>query len=274
MYSVADNMNPQQYLGHYKILGNINKELSHELYRIILNKFAIVVTKDKYPSLREYQEKIFNLIEDLREMDINFIHEIFNYLMQSDNYLVDIVIMLWCLPRVGTCLSKKKYIKIYRQNIKKYISKLTALIQHPAIEIFCIETLSKNNYVPVHCIDLIWFYMNNISMEFIFYNSESSLYIGFMIPEDGDEYIKFGLNMERLLELDLGKVIYPNDPKGSLRNLLKKFVTDINLVERMLTISTGHNYRNQIKNISKNPQKYFGETLQELPREIIEIVNN
>lgn len=263
-------MDLQKYIEQFITINEIEKELSCELYSAILNRFAISIPYKRYLVLKEYQEKVFTFVEDLRELEINFISDAFNYLLQKDNYLVDVIIMVWCLPRPYLCSSKKIYREIYSQNIANYSFKLAAIIRHPAVENFCIETLTKNNYVPIHCIDYIWFYMSNISMEFIFYNSENSLYIGFIMPENGEEYLKFGFNMEHLLEMGLGKIVYQNDPssKGSFRNLLKIFVTDVYLVKKMLMASTGHNFRKQVINICKDPSRYFGEILKEIPKDV------
>ena len=121
--------------------------------------------------------------------------------------------------------------------------------------------------------------MNTLSLEMSFYNSESSAYIGFTMPEDCDDpnnesYIEFGFNMEYMLEMGLGQIIYQNDlqQKGSFRNFLKNFITNPVLVKKLLTSKTKNNYRSQMLNIMKNPTKYFGESLTEMPNDVILIL--
>jgi hypothetical protein len=278
----TDKINVETYIDQFNIVGKYNDlnydVLSQLLYSAILNKFKVTMNEEEYVYFKEYQERVFDLVENLRELSTATISIVFNYLDKINNYLPDIIIMLWCLPRTDTLLSKRIYNNSYKQNIIKYNEKIIKNINHTVIKNFCIETLTKTNNVPIHCIDYIWYYMNTISMEFTFYNSESNAYIGFIMPEHNkgdDNYIDFGFNMEYLLEMDLGKIIYENDPgsKGSFRNFLKKIVVDAEIVKKMLTIKTKHNYQRQMLNISKNPSKYFGDLLVSFPEEVIGLIN-
>lgn len=262
------------YLGQFFVpqIGNV-EDLSKKLYRALLNKFMIDVSFQEYNEIKQYQECIFDLVEDLREKDISFIGEFLNYLDNHDPYLADNTIMIWSLPRTDDYLSKKFYNKKYEENIKKYNCKLVELVEHPVVKNFCIETLSKTNYVPVHCIDILWFYMNILSFELFFYNTNSCYYLGFVMPEKRglwDEYIEFGLNVPFILEMGLGNVDYLSKksgaleeveelPRGTFKHFIKKFFTSYFLAEKMVSSRCGKNYFSQLRKINDNPSKYFGE---------------
>lgn len=266
-------MDIKQYLKQFNVIGhkgNLHCEnLSQILYATILNKFRMNMTQEEYVYFKEYQERVFDLVENLRELPSTTIPIVFDHLTNVNHYLIDIIIMLWCLPRTDDYLSKKMYNKEYRENIQKYHQKMVKNICHKCMENFCIETITKTNNVPVHCIDYIWFYMNNLSFDFTFYNSNGGAYINFTFSEN-DKFINFGFNMEYLLELGLGQIVYHNDPnqKGSFRNFLQQIITNMDVTKKLL--ETQVNFRTQFKNISKNPAKYFGENFKQFPKEIID----
>lgn len=271
-------MDVKTYIDQFNVLGtnhDINCNMvSQMLYAAFLNAFKTVMENEEYLYFKEYQERVFDLVENLRELSIPTIPVVFNYLEKQNQYLVDIIIMSWCLPRSDSYLSKQFYYNKYKSNIQMYNSKLIRNITHSCMKSFCIETLSKSNSIPIHCIDYLWFYMNDVSLELTFYNSESYSYIGFIMPASNDEYINFGFNMEYLLDLGLGQVAYDDysNSKGSFRNFLKKFVTDFTVVKQLLTTKSAANYKKQLMNISKNPSKYFGDLVNEIPSNIMEIL--
>jgi hypothetical protein len=221
-------MDPKEYLEQFHIIGQTDLNcdmISQMLYSAYLNKFRTTMTQQEYGLFKEYQERVFNLVENMRELETTDIELILDHIYQVNPYLADIVIMSWSLPRTDNYLSKQIYRNRYRENIKNFNHKLP--IQHDVIKKFCIETLSKTGAVPVHCIDLLWFYMVNLSIDFSFYNFESGAYIGITIV-DTDE-ISIGLNMEYMLDMGLGQVQV--NTRGSFRNFLKRLLTDTELVK-------------------------------------------
>lgn len=283
MITVLDyKMNVIEYIKQFAIIDpDSNLEccrLSQMLYGAILNKFKIKIDTETYYYFKEYQERVFDFVENLRELSSATMPLIFDYLLKTENvYLIDIIIMLWCLPRSDNFLSKKMYNNKYHENIKKYNQKLINNITHKSMECFCFETLGKTNSVPVHCIDYIWFYMNGITMELQFLNYDNASYINFVMP-DGDEHsdedntlmhVCIGINMEYVLEMGLGKIEYDNCilEKGTFGNFLKKYIIDMDIVKSLITKGKINNYQRQLINISKNPSKYFGEDI-EIPNEV------
>lgn len=288
----SNEFDPRSYIDQFNVLGideyiNCNN-ISHILYAAILNKFLVSMTEKEYEYFREYQERVYDLVENIRELPIEMISQVLYYLDKVNPYLVDIVIMLWCMPRADSYFSKRAYHNAYKANIKKYNDAMVRNIEHETMKKFCIETLSKTNNVPVHCIDYLWYYINNLSFDFTFYNYEHGGYIGFKMPDcnshnnhhsetdvDNDEFIEFGLNLEYLLEMGLGRVVYENDPskKGSFANFMKIFLTDISVIEKMLTTPSKVNYQRQMLNISNNPTKYFGDMVIVVSAQAKELFN-
>lgn len=268
-------MDAKLYIDQFNVLGTtgeINCEnLSKILYMAILNKFKVTFSEEEYYYFKEYQERVFDLIDNLRELSSTTIPIVFEYLDKNNYYLLDIIILQWCLPRTDTYLSKKIYNATYKKNIQKYNFKLIENINHYTVRNFCVDTLIKTNNVPIHCIDYLWYYMNDLTLELSFYNSECNSYIGLAILDDEDNSIEFGFNMEFLLDMGLGQIMYDNDPlaKQSFRKFLEIFVIDIDVVKKMLTIPTKNNYKKQLINISLNPSRYFGQALKTLPSSIL-----
>jgi len=256
------------YLDQFHVLGtdgDLNcTMLSQILYSAILNKFQTPMNDDESIIFKEYQIRVYDLVEDLRECEQNVISCVLDFLGYHNPYLADIVIMQWVLPRSYNYFSTKMYDAKYKENIENYNHKLVKLIDHTVMKNFCVETLTKTNNVPVHCIDYLWFYMNGLSLVFAFHDWKNAGYIGMTELEVDDQhketYMEFSLNAEYLLNLGLGKVSYSNDPgsKGLFRSLLQKFFTQTDLVENLMTIPTKKNYLKQLNIISKNIQKYFG----------------
>lgn len=200
-------MDIKTYIDQFLVLSD--EALSQKLYSLILNRFRVTISKDDYTAVKTYQDNISVLIEDLRENDTNFIEKVLEYLDQVNPYVADIIILLWVVPS-SELISKRIYQRTYAKLIQKYNSKLTDLVTHNVIKNFCVETLSKTNYVPVHCIDLLWFYMSNMSLELSLYNFESGAYIGFTMQDSNS--IIFGLSLEYIQKMGLGNIKYKDDP--------------------------------------------------------------
>lgn len=278
--------NSKIYIAQFNILEN-DKELncvnlSHMLYASILNKFMITLDSIEYQYFREFQERMFDLIENLRELDIELIEQTFNYLNNQNNYLVDIILMLWSMPRINNIRSKQFYNLEYKKNIKKYNIKIVQLIDMEPIKNFCIESMSKTNYIPIHCIDYISFYLDRITFEISFCDSNGKDYIGFNIDLDkgkNESFLQFNpnktpdlpvnirLNMEYFFELGLGNYKYN---MKQFSTILKLFINDIDIVNRMLQ-KENTIYKTQLINICKKSNKLFGDDFT-IPEEILKIL--
>lgn len=259
---VDDYINQFHVLGKDELLNCDNIVII--FYGVILNKFRTTLNETEYFYFKEYQERVFNLVEDLREKNAATLDLVLTYLGKINVYLADIIIMLWCLPRTDEFLSRKIYNNRYRANIEKYNKHLVKNINNQIVRNFCIETITKTNNVPVHCIDILWRYMDTLSIEFDYYNINSSGYIGFTMPQQKNGYTRIGLDLEYILEMGLGKIVYDDDPKGSFASLIKKFVSDPEIISQAIV---NQNYYRQFQNINKNYEKYFGTSAGKISQE-------
>lgn len=262
-----NKFNVQKYIDQFNILG-IDETINCEgvcsiLYEALLNKFKIKISEDEYFYFSEYQERLYDFVGNLRENDFTIILIVFDYLLIINEYLVDIVIMMWCLPRINSYSSQQFYVANYKENIAKFNFKLVNCIKNDFMKYFCMETLSKTNNVPIHCIDYLWYYMDCLCLDVHFLDDRNKNYVEFSIHENEDtQSINFGFNMEYVLELNLGNI-----SKNSLRKYIKKLITNVDVVE---TLKTNKNYWKQIKNIYSDPKKYF----KNLPIQVKKIVDS
>lgn len=205
-----------------------NDFIIHMIYSAFLNKFNIKISQDEYILFKEYQDKIMDFVDILREKNTN---DIFSILENINNYLADVILMMWCLPSTKY-FSKEMYKRKYKENIEKYNWKIN--IKHNIVKSFSIDCLTRTNYIPIHCIDYIWYYMlGEIDLNFINYDC------GNYIKIDNGEILS--INAEYLLELGLGNV---NDIKGSFKNILKQFFN-----EKIKNNLNNKNYTIQYDNI-------------------------
>ncbi|AGC01800.1 hypothetical protein H012_gp665 [Acanthamoeba polyphaga moumouvirus] len=275
-------LSPKKFIEQFFVTKCVDmncKYLSFLLYSQILSNYKIQLSLEESQILLEYQNRIHNLLRNLREQDSQYILKLFEYLSEIEfNYLIDVIIMWWCLPESNSCFGKKRFNQLYKQCIDKYNHKLINLIECDSMKNFCVEVLARTNTVPVHCIDYLWYYMTNITLEPEFFNSNNSTRITFIIQEGNDESVNFifGFNMEYMLYLGLGKVNYTIGPnkKYPFVVFLKKFITDLVIVNKLLESKTASNYKSQVINMSKNLKEYFGEYLDSIPNEILDRIKN
>ncbi|ANB50449.1 hypothetical protein [Powai lake megavirus] len=266
----------QQFIDNSNIIKNDDmncKYMSHLLYTKILANGKVEMTVQESQIMMQYQNNVHAFIEIIREYDTKNILEILEYLYSIEfEYLVDVIIMWWCLPDINMSFGKKKYNDHYKSLIQQYNHKIIELIDTNILKHFCLETISRTNSIPVHCIDYLWYYMMSISMEPEFYNSNNAMHIKITIQDD--EYIGFGFNMERLLYLGLGRINYSKsiNPKIPFIKILSTFVSDVNMVKKLLKSNTVSNYKTQMININKNIDLYFGDYLDYIPNEVLNLL--
>lgn len=266
-------MIPAEYIEQFGVI-KPRLKLSEKIYAAIVNRFNIKMDEDQYKFFREYQERVFDLVENLRCLDVEFIKNFFDYLYPIDAYLSDVIIMCWSLPRIDTCLSRRFYDSKYRENINLYNDKLAAIINHNAIRMFCLDILSKNNYVPVHCIDLIWYYSLETSYELKFISNLFSGYIGILPINSGSEYTILSLNATYILEMGLGSIIFKDDKKPNFRLTLRKMFNDYDIVYKILSESKSKSYYSQLIKINDKVKTYFGSMIEPLSKTQINVLNS
>jgi hypothetical protein len=265
-------LNPEEYIAQFGVLGideYINSDnMAQILYNAFLNKFKIQFSSEEYEYFQLYQNRVFELAENLRELPIDTIKLVFDYIDQKNHYLTDNIIMSWSLPRPDTFFSKQMYNNQYKKNISLYNNKLVQLADQRVIMNFCIDTFSKTNSVPIHCIDIMWLYMNKMSIEFAFNSADGANYIDIHTShDDNDEFIEIGINMKFLVEMGLG-LVRTIESNNTFQDLLKSLITDENIIKQFLGTKSKKNYAKQVLDLHENAEKYFGSKLRPLSEEI------
>lgn len=217
-----------------------------KLYEALLKRFQIEMGSMMYEQFYEYQSLVFDVVEDLHVQSVDDIKEVLEYLCKEDPYLLDVIIMSWCLPRPVSCFSKRRYQQLYEERIDLHMDKLVELVEIDPIKNFCVETLTKTNNVPVHCIDLLWRYMASIEYQLTWCNEQSGNYISVRIE---DEEIVIGLNVYVIDNLGLGD--RKNQKEITFGETMIGIITNPDVVRVLLSQKTGDNLRDQLRSLDK-----------------------
>ena len=263
--SSTKNFNRQEimeYLYQFGVVGpdeTLNTDnLSQILFAAYLNHFGKAFRIEEQALIDEYHERIFNLVENLRNHTVDNILAILNYLYEINPYALDLVIMTWCLPRQSNYLSEQVYLDRYKILIHKHNHKLIKLVNTTVIKQFCIEAIVKTNFVPMHCMDLLWYYLDAHELEFRFTDGITSKWIGIELDEDHSDKpysIKIICNMEYILKCGLGKA--HNIAGKTFENLLIIMMSTPESIESLKKAPTGKIFYSQYLKIKTSPQQYF-----------------
>lgn len=233
-------------------------DVCHSLYKAYLNKFNIEMTQKEYILMDMYREKVFDLVNALHDSSSTIVSDLLVYLLAENAYLVDLILMCWCLPKKVDYYSKKRYQAVYQENIKKYNHIIIGMIEIEPIKIFCTEILTKTCNVPIHCLDYIWYYVNDsIHMEFHFINSVYNDYITINFQESEDKKIielDIGIDIYRVLELGLGSVDAGN---GKMFKQVIKVLVKSDSEEIYSKSFCKENYLSQLKAIREKYPDFF-----------------
>jgi hypothetical protein len=281
------NPSPKQILTEYNLwaegeTGELYHQASHMLYQAYLNAFKLRMPQEKYDIVKGYQESLFDLIDALRDTNSITLKNFLEFADKENPYLADLILMSWCLPRTDDFLSMKTYQNKYREYISKYNKIVTDIVDHYVIKNFCVESLTKTNNIPIHCIDYLWYYVNDaISIEFYFTNSSHQAYLSIKsidTSHDTEEKTKtqnkklktsaakpkieiaFGLDMEYLLGLGLGFIDY-DKTTSQFSSLIKEIITNKDMINTYSKSFTKENYSRQREILTKNSLKYFKEEM-------------
>lgn len=270
-------MNIDEYLSQFNVLGKdeyLNTEhISFILYKTILSKFRTFFTSQEHELLMCYQIRTLSLIENLRKLDTVFIDSVMKYIQSQNIYLVDIIIMMWCFPTdIG--INKNTYDMKYEKNTKKYNHKMIKLVNEDYLENFCIESISRNGHIPIHCFDYIWNYIDSVdfTLEFINYNCgdyiKISIYQEKIVDSDIELQILLGINMVYLMKNGLGNCKYKHQIDNvSFNEIIYKMLYTKNISDELLKSKTGENFKIQMNQIKKNPELFFESSILEMIQE-------
>lgn len=249
----------QEYLKNFNIADcdDINcGDIITVMYNAIINQFKIEIQQEDLQIFQEYQTRLYDLIENLRTLDAQDIINIIEYIDDNHVLLSDVILMMWCTPRAGKYLSQKIYDNVYRKNIQDYNKKITDIIENRVVRQFCLETLSQNRHVPIHCIDYIWFYMYKCIINIKCYNWHCRQYMGIKpVNIEFDDVIELdlGFNIEFIFDMELGKKIYHHDHgnKKSFQEYLWNVINDPENLKSAIQ-ENAINYISQIKSLARN----------------------
>jgi hypothetical protein len=239
--------------------------MAEKLYELLLNRFHMIVPNEIKQDIGDYSDRVYDFVSNMRQKTTNEIINILEYVRTKSIYLPDIIIMVWCLPNNNLIHTNNKYDEQYKFLIETYNCKMIEIIEHPIMKEFCIEVIPKKNWIPIHCVDYIWHYMNYLDIDFIYYNYMSRLYVG--INYDADDVMIIGINIAYVLKQGVGKV--NNHLKGSFRNFIYKMMTNVDVVQKM---SSNSNFISQMKKINENVKLYFGEDAVSFRDEIVQFL--
>lgn len=215
-YLLTRSMSSTDIISFVKNFDILDDDLSQKLYLSYLSAFKNSMEETVYIKMNAYEGRMFNMIENIRDMSVDFIVNILDFFNKENPYVADLILIMWCLPRSGVYFSSFMYDKMYKQNIEKYNSKIVNILTNDIVRNFCIETITKINNVPIHCIDYIWHYIHVYTIEFEFNNDMMRKFI--FIKKIENEVITVGIDMSYMILLGLGN--------QSVRDIVKKVMSD------------------------------------------------
>ena len=216
--------------------------------------------------LNIYQDSMFDCVENLRELEPEYIASVFDWLYANQfEYVADIIIMFWSLPRFGSYRSRTSHDIKYEENIRKYNPKIISIINNNSVMKFCIDTLSKTNSVPIHCIDFLWFYSNGLVFDVKFINRDNRSFLTIEMSDDNS--ISLGFNLLHILELGLGNI---QNRSTTLVKMLIAIITNNLTVKSILKTSFGKVFKDDLVVINNNTEKYFDDNLISLPNDVVD----
>lgn len=276
-------IDPKPYLQFYYIIDlegadNTCEANAQRLCSLILSRYSIEVEQEILDEILSYHHSIHHFLEDFREYPIDEIKKVLTYLKEEEyHHVLTAIILCWSLPTIGQFFSSNAYNRKYKENIHLYNSKITNLIHIPAIQDFCLEALSVNAYVPIHCIDYIWFYLNESQYTFRFHNSIYGSYFRIILDnteksKDSNPEIILSFNLCYVLEMGLARVSWSSDPlnKGPMYRIIFKLLTDPTIVASLIN---NEQYREQLIQISRNPSKYLDPN-HSFPQSVTNIIRD
>lgn len=253
---MTDLFDPVTLVARHQVVGTDTLQCDNiipMLYSAVLTKYRTIYSQKECQLFTQYQNRIFDLVEEMRTLHTLEITKVLEHLHSLNEYLPDIVIMFWCQPRKNKYWSQAMYKQVYAQMIENYNGKMIALKDHSLVSSFCMETLSNTNSVPIHCIDYLWFYMDELTLQFDFLPSHAGSYAN-IVTNESDDCVQIAINMPYLMDIGLGKVT----KKGiCLRYVIKQLVTKKEYVEAAMHSKT---YQQSKAHILAHANSYFADT--------------
>lgn len=188
----------------------------------------------------DYVDLVFDVIRDMHSLEQDRLVEIFKYLLEADAYLLDVIIMCWCVPTSG--FGRRQRMRLQKVLIEEQLPKLLAIKDIEPIKQFCIEISTRTCQVPVHCFDLIWPYVTLQTYEMAWRPQD----MGSMIKLDAvDDVIKICVDAHAIIALGLGNV--PNEQGLTFKQLIQSIAANEQVLALLHATPTGHHLVKQIE---------------------------
>ena len=159
MTQLINKENVGDYLSQYHVVStdDINcKATAQVLYTCFVRRFQCEMTQEESDVLSEYQQRVADLIDELRGLDPVDLATVFTHLDENNKYLLDVVIMAWCHPRPRVYMSRIIYSKRHIEMIAAHQKTLYSLNDHYTLDNFRSSSLTRDGHVPIECIDYLW----------------------------------------------------------------------------------------------------------------------
>lgn len=237
---------------------------SQVLYTCFLNRFRWEMEEEHSQILAIYQQRVADVLEDLRERSDPEIVCVLECLDQTDRHLLDVIIMSWCQPRPRQFLSKLMHERCHRELIRKYHPTMLRLLDHYTLRNFRAEAFCRDCHLPVECLDYIWSDLVQREIVPVFSNDASGGYLG-LLNSSQEDATELTINLKVLMELGLGRhsVVWEGCPR-QFRDVIRSLLSDPALVREALQSSTAINYLAQVKYIYQHYQEEMGCLAPEL----------
>jgi hypothetical protein len=263
MINSLSKMDPlNSYILQAKLKPALIKGYSEGLYAEFLSRFAQQPSDAK--SGKIFHNCMRSYVSKLRTLDLNAIKKTLDDLFIMNPCLPDIVIMMWCLPDPES----NDLVAEHKRLISLFNKKLIDICDHAPVKNFCLETVSKTNYVPIHCIDILWPYMQGRELNMRFEDPNMWDFIGFLMSPGDDDVddqnfnMDLSLNMDAIFDMGLGQISLQaptsnKTPGPSLRKLLEPLIFDPNTIELICKTDEKDDFLDQLRKIHANGFEYF-----------------
>lgn len=243
-----DKLNVVRLISQYGLFGKddyINSDYISQLYyTCILKKFRVKMNDEEYNYFLEYQIRLHDFIKKIRNFNNTYVEIILEYIAPISICLVNNIILSWCLPHIMDYHSCDTFNIMYKNNINKYSSKITRLINHIPLKEYCVNILSDNCFFHAHNILYLWPYFNMFTIIPVLVDDTYAAYIGIQYMEDQEFTIELSFNLKYMVQLYDTSI-----SSGFFISMIFPFLQNEKYVNVMLTSEKSQLYKQQMKEI-------------------------
>lgn len=205
-----------RYVSQYGLIGPddfIKPEYMANLYYTALQKkFQIELDTDEYIYFQEYQKRISDFVNDIRQLEPIYINIIMEYLDANSVYTNLIILLTWSVPHFMEYFSHRTFDSKYLEYINNYGEKILRIDNITPIINICVEVVSDDCHFYAHCLDYFWEILSTFIITPKLINNTSA-HVGLKHLrqiEPDDENVKMIYHVELSFSLPYIKFIYKN----------------------------------------------------------------